>query len=110
MSLEPIVPRGITRTLARRAAALVAVSALLLAAAPARAACPRAEPGDPVCDPYVALLMPTAAAVAWFPRDAGGAYFGGGVELGLVSWSSNNDNFGPSHGRFYMSGAYLAST
>jgi hypothetical protein len=58
----------------------------------------------------VALVMPTAQAVAWFPRQAGGAYFGGGVELGLVSWSSNNDNFGPSQGRFYLSAAYLAST
>jgi hypothetical protein len=111
MSLpEPMVPRGLTRTLARSAAVILAASVPLLAAAPARASCPRETPGDPACEPYVALLMPTATGVAWFPRQAGGAYFGGGVELGLISWSSNNDNFGPSHGRFYMSGAYLAST
>lgn len=110
MSLPaPIVHRGITRTFAKGAGALVAAS-LLLASSPARARCPRDLPGDPVCDPYVAILMPTAVAVAWFPRAAGGAYFGGGVELGLISWSSNNDNFGPSHGRLYMSAAYLAST
>jgi hypothetical protein len=89
----------------------VATAAILLAgAAPARAACPRDPPGDPVCDPYVTMLMPTAIGVAWFPRAAGGAYFGGGVEIGFVSWSSNNDRPGPSHGRFYASAAVLEST
>ena len=108
---EPIARRGGTRAGAKGAGALAAVGLLVLSSTPARAGgCPRALPGDPVCDPYVAILRPTAAAVAWFPRQAGGAYFGGGVELGLLSWSSNNDGFGPSHGRFYLSGAYLAST
>src|SRR5262249_10531837 len=67
-------------------------------------------PDDPVCDPYVSTLMPTLAGVAWFPHNAGGMYFGGAVEVGLVSWSSNNERPGPSHGRFYMSVAVLEST
>lgn len=88
-----------------------AASALVLAAAsPALAGCPRDLPGDPVCDPYTTMLMPTVVAEAWFPRAAGGAYFGGGVEIGFVSWSSNNDRFGPSQGRFYANVAVLEST
>jgi hypothetical protein len=98
----------------RRASPLLKVcaagAALLATAAtaPARAACPRAEPGDPVCEPYVTMLMPTAIGVAWFPRDAGGPFVGGGVEIGFVGWSSNNEHFGPSQGRFYGSAAVLA--
>lgn len=101
---------GRARAPRRRAAVLAAAGFVLLAPAAASATCPRDKPGDPVCDPYVTLLMPTATAVAWFPQHAGGAYFGGGVELGLVSWSSNNDGYGPSHGRFYASAAVLEST
>jgi hypothetical protein len=92
------------------ASALGAVLVATAAPAPAWAGCPRDKPGDPVCDPYVSFLMPTVAAVAWFPRAAGGAYFGGGVDIGVVSWSSNNDGYGPSHGRFYLSAAVLEST
>src|SRR5437667_49139 len=97
------------KTLAR-SAGLLAAAGLLLAATPARASCPREAPSDPACDPYVTMLMPTAIAVAWFPRQAGGMYFGGGVEIGFVGWSSNNDSYGPSHGRFYGSAAVLEST
>ncbi len=95
---------------AGHAGAAGAFAIVLLVAPPARAGCPRDKPGDPVCDPYVTMLMPTAVGVAWFPRAAGGAYFGGGVEIGFVSWSSNNDGFGPSQGRFYGSAAVLEST
>jgi hypothetical protein len=95
----------------RRAGAVAtAAFAVALVAAPARAGCPGDRPGDPVCDPYVSFLMPTVVAVAWFPRAAGGAYFGCGVDVGLVSWSSNDDGYGPSHGRFYLSAAVLEST
>jgi hypothetical protein len=97
------------RTLGRRASAVVAAGFLLSSPAAARAACPREAPGDPACEPYVTMLMPTASFQAWFPRQAGGTYLGGGVEIDFVSWSSNNDHFGPSHGRFYGSAAYLAS-
>jgi hypothetical protein len=93
-----------------RAAAAVAATLVLLGAAPALAACPHEHPGDPVCDPYVAMLMPTVHGVAWFPRAAGGDYFGGGVEIGFVSWSSNNDRYGPSQGRFYAGVSVLEST
>jgi hypothetical protein len=84
--------------------------ALLLAPAVARAGCPHDLPNDPVCDPYVAILMPTVVGEAYFPKDAGGPYFGGGVEIDFVSWSSNNDGYGPSHGRFYASAALLGSS
>jgi hypothetical protein len=104
---HPSLPR---RGRAGLAPPIAALAFVLLAAAPARAGCPRDLPGDPVCDPYTTMLMPTAVGVAWFPRSAGGAYFGGGMEIGFVSWSSNNERHGPSHGRFYASVAVLEST
>jgi len=51
--------------------------------------------------------MPSLAGAAFFPKNAGGPYGGGGVELGIVSWSSNNEAFGPSHGRVRASFSYL---
>jgi len=87
----------------------VGAAAVFLAPHAARAACPNEKPGDPVCDPYVAMLMPTLTGVAWFPQRAGGPYVGGGAEISFVSWSSNNDSFGPSHGRFYAGASVLTS-
>ena len=51
--------------------AIGCAGAFLLASASARAACPHDAPGDPVCDPYVAILMPTVTAEAYFPEAAG---------------------------------------
>lgn len=85
------------------------MAALLLAPVAASAACPNEKPGDPVCDPYVAMLMPTLTGNGWFPQNAGGPYFGGGVEISFLSWSSNNESYGPSHGRFYGGVSVLSS-
>jgi hypothetical protein len=90
-------------------AAGAGAAAIFLAPITAQAACPHEKPGDPVCDPYVAMLMPTLTGVAWFPQKAGGPYVGGGVDISFVSWSSNNESFGPSHGRFYAGAAVLSS-
>lgn len=86
-----------------------AASVLVLSAAAARAACPDEAPRNSVCDPHVAMLLPTLTAVGYFPMDAGGPYVGGGVDIGFISWSSNNESFGPSHGRFYGGAAVLTS-
>lgn len=82
---------------------------VVTAAARASARCPKEDPGDTVCEPLVSMLMPSVAGVAYFPSGAGGPYMGGGVELSLLSWASNNDAFGPSHGRIRANVAYLAS-
>jgi hypothetical protein len=84
-------------------------AAVLAASVTASAACPHEKPGDPVCDPYVALAMPTVSGAAYFPTKAGGPYVGGGAELAFASWSSNNDTFGPSHGRIYGGANVLTS-
>jgi hypothetical protein len=95
---------------APRRVAIACAGALLLAEASAQAACPHDTPGDPVCDPYVAILMPTLTGAAWFPKNAGGPYVGGGVEIDFASWSSNNDGYGPSQGKFYAGATILTST
>jgi hypothetical protein len=89
-------------------AALVTVGASsLLIASPALAKCPNEDPGDTICEPRVSMLMPSVAGVAYFPDGASGPYLGGGVEFGLLAWASNNDSFGPSHGRVRLNFAYL---
>ena len=87
---------------------LAAATLALLAPHAALAKCPERDPGDTLCEPVVSYLMPAVAGVAYFPRDAGGPYLGGGVELALLSWSNNNDAFGPSQGRLRATFAYLA--
>ncbi len=98
-----LVPRAWTKI------AVTCAGSLLLSSAPALAACPNDVPGDPVCDPYVSVLVPTAAFAGYFPAKADGPYFGGGVEMAFLSWSSNNNAYGPSHGKFYGSASLLTS-
>jgi hypothetical protein len=80
-------------------AALVGLA--LLAPRSAHAACPSDNPGDPVCDPYVSIFVPTVVFEGLFPAKANGPYLGGGAEIAFLSWSSNNNAYGPSHGRFF---------
>ena len=93
---------------ASRRLLLAALAAALLTPRLAAAACPDRDPGDSVCEPFIAFLMPSAAGAAYFPHAAGGPYFGGGVELALLSWSNNSDVFGPSQGRVRATFTYLA--
>jgi hypothetical protein len=97
----------------RPASRRLAVSVLgcaLLAPRLSAAACPNRDPGDSICEPFIAFLMPSAAGAAYFPHAAGGPYFGGGVELSLLSWSNNSDTFGPSQGRIRATFTYLAGS
>ena len=87
--------------------ALAGAAAACLWAGAADARCPEEDPGDTLCEPVVSMLMPSAFGMAFFPGDAGGAYYGGGVEMALFSWASNTDTFGPSHGRVRANVAYL---
>jgi hypothetical protein len=82
----------------RLSVTVLASLALLAIAGSARAKCPERDPADPACEPIVSLLM---------PDNAGGAYYGGGVEFALLSWASNSDAFGPSHGRLRATFTYL---
>lgn len=70
--------------------------------------CPDEAPAEPACDPLASLMMPSLAAVAYFPRGGLDPYFGGGLELALFSWSSNNDAFGPSQGTIRLGAAYMS--
>jgi len=99
---------GLSLLRARMPVTVAVASLTWLAPLAASARCPDRDPGSPACEPIVSFLMPSVAGAAFFPRNAGGPYLGGGVELGLVSWSSNNDAFGPSQGRVRASFSYLA--
>lgn len=88
--------------------ALVAALAVVAMPAVARAECPT-TPDDAVCRPWSALLMPTAFGAVYAPSDAGGPYYGGGVELAFA-WSDNSPAFGPSQGRVRFDIAALAGT
>jgi hypothetical protein len=84
-----------------------AAAAWVFAAGAAQAKCPEEDPGDTLCEPTVSMLMPSVAGMAFFPSDAGGPYYGGGVEIALFSWASNTNTFGPSHGRVRANVEYL---
>ncbi len=84
-----------------------AISTSLFAAGVANAKCPGTTPEDPACEHIVSMLMPSVAGAAWFPHDAGGPYYGAGIELGWLSWASSSDTFGPSHGRLRSTFTYM---
>jgi hypothetical protein len=92
-----------------RAGALAgaALSLSFLVARPAAAKCPNEAPDDPACEPISSLMMPSVAAVAYFPRGGLDPYAGLGVEFTTFSWSNNNDSFGPSQGTLRLGVAYL---
>lgn len=88
--------------------------ALVLAgtlAAPAHARCPvDGSPSQSVCKPYAAMLLPSAAGVAYMPGgEAMGPWYGGGVQLVLFTWSDNSDRFGPGQGKIFFDLDMLAS-
>jgi hypothetical protein len=85
------------------------VFALGLVATRAEARCPDETPEDPACEVIVSTLMPSAAVVGYFPRGGLSSYLGPGVEFNGLSWSSNNDAFGPSQGAVRFGVAYLPS-
>jgi hypothetical protein len=95
------------RAVLARAALAGPFAFLLCTAGTAQAKCPKEDPADTLCEPVVSMLMPSAVGTAFFPSDAGGPFYGGGVEIALLSWASNTDTFGPSHGRVRASFAYL---
>ena len=103
-----MIPQEIVRTL-RLWTGIGAAVALLAAPGVASAGCPHENPGDPVCDPYVSMVVPTGIFEAYFPSKANGPYIGGGAELAFLSWSSNNNAYGPSHGRFFGNAAFMSS-
>lgn len=87
--------------------------AVALAAPAARAMCPEAKGMSPTaeCQSFTGFLMPSAAGVLYLPRSGGlGPWVGGGAEIVLLTWSSNNDGFGPSQGKLRFDVAGLAST
>ena len=100
------VTRPSTWAAARLVAACAACGAMAVAR-PAAAKCPNEAPEKPACEPILSFLIPTVAAAAFFPREGLGAFWGGGVDLGLVSWSNNNDAFGPSQGAIRAGVSYL---
>jgi hypothetical protein len=87
----------------------IAIALLLLAARGAHAGCPH-TPTDDVCRPWTAMLLPTAFGAVYAPRDLGGTWYGGGVELALLTWSDSSDAFGPSHGRLRLDIGALSSS
>jgi hypothetical protein len=88
------------------AAGLAAVAGL---AAPARAGCPHV-PTDDVCRPWTAMLLPTAWATVYAPKDLMGTWYGGGVEIALLTWSDSSRTLGPSHGRLRFDIGALGSS
>ena len=77
-------------------------------AAGAHAKCPDEKPDDPACETLVSVLMPAVAGVAYFPRGGLNPYVGPGVEFAGLSWSNNNDAFGPSQGTIRLGAAYMS--
>jgi hypothetical protein len=89
----------------RLALALVAVIA---STGVAHAECPT-TPDDATCRPWSAILLPTAFGVMYAPSDAGGPWYGGGLEA-VTAWSDNSPAFGPSHGKIRFGAAVLKSS
>jgi hypothetical protein len=104
----PDMPARRRRARLARSAAFLAGCLAAIAPLSASAKCPKTDPADDLCEPITSFLMPSVAGAAYFPHAAGGPYFGGGVELALLSWTSNNDAFGPSQGRLRATFTYLA--
>jgi hypothetical protein len=85
------------------------LAAILAAASTARAECPT-TPGDPVCRPWSASLLPTAFGALYAPHGVPGQYYGGGVETVVLAWSDNSDAYGPSQGRLRFDVSYLTGS
>jgi hypothetical protein len=87
------------RAAAKAAAAALALTFVASGATPARAAeAPRAVPAPN--EPFATSFVPSVQGLAFFPLGRGlGPWYGGGVEVVLLTWSNNADTFGPSQGK-----------
>ncbi len=83
--------------------------AVVIAAAPARAACPTTA-DDPACLPWTAIALPTMFVAAYRPGDDSGWWTGAGVEASLLAWSDSSPAFGPSHGALRLDIGVLGSS
>jgi len=93
----------------RTTLALTASALTLTLTATAEARCPEdGSPSASVCEPFVAVMMPSLTGVAYFPRATEiGPAVGGGLELLFITWSSNDQSFGPGQGKIYFDVAGL---
>lgn len=57
----------------------LAIAVVVATTTLARAECPT-TPDDKVCRPWAAVMLPTAFGVFYAPSDAGGPWYGGGIE------------------------------
>ncbi|WP_428267799.1 hypothetical protein [Haliangium sp.] len=79
------------------------IAATFAASAPAEAACPDSgSPSVEVCEYWNLLLMPALTSTVYLPGDAGGPWFGAGVEVALLTWADNGPGRGPSQGRVFL--------
>jgi len=95
----------------RRLGAAAFVSSVLAVNA-ASATCPPGPVLDPeVCEPHVAMLVPGLTGMAYLPRnDDLGLFYGGGLEVALLTWSNSSESFGPAMGRLRFSVNMLTSS
>jgi hypothetical protein len=75
----------------------------------ARAGCPHV-PTDEVCTPWTAMLLPTAWGTVYAPKDLMGTWYGGGLEIALLTWSDSSHALGPSHGKLRFDIGALTSS
>ncbi|ACY18114.1 hypothetical protein [Haliangium ochraceum] len=87
------------------------VAALSLSSRPAEAKCPTdGSPSREVCKYWSTLLTPALAGFAYIPGAAGqGPWLGGGMRLGVFTWSDNADRLGPGQGRLFFDLGLLVS-
>lgn len=79
----------------------------VLAPRDAYAGCPGESPQDPACEPILSVMMPSVSGAGYVPNGDLGAYWGGGIEADMFSWSHNNPAFGPSQGKVRFNIDYL---
>lgn len=65
---------------------------------------------ETLCEPRVVMLQPSVFGAGYFPRRAYGPMVGGGLEIVWLSWTSNTNTFGPSHGKLRSSVMELFAT
>jgi hypothetical protein len=73
----------------------------------AQARCPD-EKDTTLCEPHVAMFVPTVTGNAAFPRGLG-THLGGGLEILFLTWKNDLDSPGPSDGKIRLDAAILVS-
>jgi hypothetical protein len=88
---------------------VTAATASLVAATASADPCHESDSPTPsdVCNPREIYFMPGVETVVYAPRGAKEPFIGAGVQLAPVSWSHNNDRFGPSQGSVFFQAALL---